>query len=150
MKIDHKFLKTRIPDSDFSRPMVNYQLANLLLQFMRNKKAIGLAANQVGYKKRVFVMQINSETYQCFNPEVISYSTEVDYFVEGCLSFPTELLEVARPKTILVKYFDYKGTEIQTELSGLPARCFQHELDHLNGITMQQRHKENQNVSSKS
>ena len=150
MKIDNKFLKKSISEITFDRPMSNQQLSNLLVKFMQQNKAVGLAANQVGYDKRVFVMQVDGKIYRCFNPEIISTDSTVESGFEGCLSFPKQVLEVARPSKILVKYADYQGNYCQEELTSLAARCFQHELDHLNGITMHQRQQEAINVSSES
>jgi len=150
MKIDNKFLKQIIPEITFSRPMANHQLASLLVKFMQHNRAIGLAANQVGYQKRLFVMQVDGKIYHCFNPEIVNTDEEIITEIEGCLSFPKDILKVARPGKIFVKYADHRGQYCFEELNGLAARCFQHELDHLNGITMHERYKENSNVPSKS
>jgi len=150
MKIDPKHLYQRIPDTNFSNHNANFQLAQLLTKFMTAQKGIGLAANQVGYNKRVFVMRIQNQLKQCFNPEIISINGELIQSKEGCLSFPKDWIDVARPEVISVKYFDYRGNPYYETLTGLTARCFQHELDHLNGITMHQRHKEQNDVSPKS
>ena len=150
MKIDNRYLYKVIPEITFDRPSINLQLAQLLIKYMKTQKAVGLAANQVGYSKRVFVMGINNQTWCCFNPEVIAAETLPVTELEGCLSFPKDRLAVARPGTIRVKYADHSGQLIEETLTGLAARCFQHELDHLNGITMHQRQKENDNVLPKS
>lgn len=150
MKIDNKFLRNRIPPINFDNPLANQQLALLLTRYMQQNRAVGLAANQVGYNRRVFVMQIANKIYHCFNPEIVSVSNTTAVDAEGCLSFPKLRLSVARPESIVVQYADFQGNISQEELSGLAARCFQHELDHLNGITMHQRHKENANVQYQS
>jgi peptide deformylase len=103
---------------------------------------IGLAANQCGERVRMFIMLIDGEFWVCFNPEILETSTDLTEFSEGCLSFPGESCIIKRPETILVKYFDISGVEIIERLAGLPSRCFQHELDHLNGIIMHDRFKE--------
>lgn len=143
MKIDNRYLRQRIPEVLFDKPIANQQLSLILTQFMLRAQAIGLAANQVGYNKRVFVMNINGRQYSCFNPEILESSLTKIQMNEGCLSFPKDRLDVARPDWIVVKYYDYLGNETQETLDGLASRCFQHELDHLNGITMHQRQKEN-------
>lgn len=149
MKIDNRYLRQRVPEVLFDKPIANQQLSLLLMQFMLRAKAVGLAANQVGYNKRVFVMNINGRHYSCFNPEIIESSSNNIQMNEGCLSFPKDRLDVARPDWIVVKYYDYLGNETQEKIDGLAARCFQHELDHLNGITMHQRQKENHDVLPK-
>jgi len=61
--------------------------------------------------------------------------------IEGCLSFPFLGLRITRPAEIGVRYQDYTGEWKGTTLSGLSARCFQHELDHMNGVVYTQRVK---------
>lgn len=150
MKLDNRYLKQRIPEVTFDKPIANQQLAILLTQFMLKTRAIGLAANQVGYNKRLFVMNIDGQQYTCFNPKILNSESDIIVMNEGCLSFPKDRLNVARPESIVVQYYDHLGNEIQKKLDGLAARCFQHELDHLNGITMHQRLKENNDVLPKS
>lgn len=150
MKINPKYLHQKIPPSTFQRQFANQQLANILTKYMQQQKAIGLAANQVGYASRLFVMQTSRTVRHCFNPEVIESAQEQETSKEGCLSYPKDWILVARPTWINVKYYNYKGDEITERLEGLDARCFLHELDHLDGITMHQRHKELENVHPKS
>jgi len=142
MKIDNRYLRTIIPQTTFDRPMVNFQLAQLLIKYMLTNRAVGLAANQVGYNKRVFVMNVNNRIWTCFNPEITSTEIATTIDQEGCLSFPKKFIPVARPEQIQVKYYDHQGNMSEETLVGLAARCFQHELDHLNGITMFQRAEE--------
>jgi peptide deformylase len=150
MKIDSKFLHQPVPDITFKRPSVNLQIANLLYKFMIEQQAIGLAANQVGRQDRVFVMCTQGQRRVCFNPEIVSTEQDLELDFEGCLSYPKQYIKVARPHTINVKYYNHHGIAVHETLTDISARCFQHELDHLNGITMHQRHKEQLNVSSKS
>lgn len=123
----------------FKNPTENLRLIHHLLTLMRHERGIGLAANQAGLDRRLFVMLINDELYSCFNPEIISSSQDLVEYNEGCLSFPGERIMITRPKTIQVAYYNAHGKHQQAELTGLVARCFQHELDHLNGITMHER-----------
>ena len=71
-----------------------------------------------------------------FNPRIVTVDDTVspDEGEEGCLSFPNLWLKVKRPKNITVEYFDKTGKSCIIELTGIDARCFLHELDHLNGI----------------
>jgi peptide deformylase len=114
----------------------NLEIANQMVSFMQAKNGIGLAANQVGFTKRLFVMNVDGIIRFCFNPTIISASQEQCEMVEGCLSFPGSSIEITRPATIEVRYQDCSGEFLFESLSGLAARCFQHEYDHLNGITM--------------
>jgi len=114
-------------------------LEKAMCEFMTESRGIGLAANQIGLTKRVFVMgSYNIEGFPApfavFNPKIIEVSEEQALDKEGCLSYPDLWLTVKRPAVIKVEYQDSKGNVHEAALSGLIARCFQHELDHLNGI----------------
>jgi len=143
MKITKKTLYTKIPLETFTNPHANLLLAKQMLDFMYKNRGIGLASNQVGYQKRLFVMHVNSPKI-CFNPEVIRKSLITETGDEGCLSFKGEYVYIDRPADITVKYQTYDGKEIREELAGLEARCFMHELDHLEGITMYKRKQINE------
>lgn len=96
--------------------------------------AIGLAANQCGLAMRMFVMGNAYSRFSCINPEIVTESEEQNIADEGCLSFPGLLLKVQRPTVIQVRYTNEFGKQVECEFSGLMARCYQHELDHLNGV----------------
>ena len=107
------------------------------LQFTRKAfRGIGLAANQCGIEVRVFVIGTEAFDMVCINPEILEVSEEVEKGDEGCLSFPFIYLKIKRPKKIKVKYSNQLGELIEVELIGMTARCFQHEMDHLNGISI--------------
>jgi peptide deformylase len=142
MKLTKKVLHNTARPVEFAWPYQNKQLADSMLDLMRRERGIGLSATQVGISKRLFVMEIDGVTRACFNPEIVNTSKELVDFNEGCLSFPGESCTIKRPEQIEVRYFNLQGQEIKEALSGLEARCFQHELDHLDGITMWDRHKE--------
>ena len=116
------------------------ELEQQMLAVMVNQQhAIGLAANQVGILKRVFTIQLQNhpsitEPFAMFNPAIISVNENLILSQEGCISFPNLWLEVKRPESIVSEYFDKLGNKCIIELSGIDARCFLHELDHLNGI----------------
>lgn len=108
-------------------------------EFMIDNHGIGLAANQIGMRKRVFVMGSHyikgfPKPFALFNPKIIKASEEQNLSKEGCLSYPNLWLSIKRPSVIEVEYQDSKGNCHEVAMSGLIARCFQHELDHLNGI----------------
>lgn len=117
-------------------------LAKDMYEFMIENNGIGLAANQVGENIRLIVVQHNNKPLYMFNPMVIS-STRKQYKFEGCLSFPDELKKCKRGQLIKVKYYDLNGKMKLEEYKGLTARCVQHEVDHLNGITFLDREKKN-------
>lgn len=108
------------------------ELSQTMLKIMFENNGIGLAAPQIGISKRILVMGNPQLSFICINPEIIAEQGQVKD-MEGCLSFPGLWLHVTRSETIKVKYQDILGREHEKELSGIQARVFQHELDHLNG-----------------
>lgn len=136
MKLTKRILHLVAKPVRFEYPMQNQILARQLLEFMIENDGIGLAAPQVGIGLRMFVMKIGLRSYICCNPEIISSSGNLSEFAEGCLSFPGKGCIISRPDTVLVRYQQVDGTVAEEELSGLAARCYQHELDHLDGVTM--------------
>ncbi|MFA7420082.1 MAG: peptide deformylase [Melioribacteraceae bacterium] len=92
-----------------------------------------LAATQVGIMKRIVVVDYRDEYFEMINPEIIS-SEGIKADSEGCLSLPGLSGNVPRALTVKVKYQDRFGVEHIVERSGALARCFQHEIDHLDGI----------------
>ena len=98
---------------------------------------VGLSANQVGVTKRVFVMDTSNsgQKRRAFvNPQILDAVGEERY-KEGCLSFPNVFAFVKRAAKITVRAWDEEGKEFQLDLTGIDAVCFQHELDHLDGVT---------------
>lgn len=107
----------------------------------KESNGIGLAANQIGLTVKAFAYDL-SETKQhrkvegvAFNP-VITDSGGTATHPEGCLSIPGLFWEIERPSDIEVRFYDSRGVEHTQEFSGLAARLFQHEIDHLNGVLM--------------
>lgn len=139
MKLDSVFLKDTCVPATFEKPKKNLQLAHDLIKVMHKERGIGLAANQAGHNIRLFVMSADDIYRHCFNPEILDQSQEAVELNEGCLSFPGEFCKITRPKRVYVKYHDAYGNVKEEWLDGWSSRCFQHELDHLNGITMHQR-----------
>ena len=142
MELTRRTLKLTLKPADLRNQWANEDLVNRMQTLMHREGGIGLASNQCGERIRMFIMLIDGEFWACFNPEVLESSNDLTEFNEGCLSFKGESCIIKRPSTITVKYYDSKGTEHVEQLEGLSARCFQHELDHLNGITMHDRYKE--------
>lgn len=124
-----------MPEFNFSNPPFNpSELAGCLKATMKKYGGIGLAANQCSVKARVFVIGNEDEAIACFNPRIVSISETSVSANEGCLSFPGLALNINRTETIGVEYCDENGKLKTNTFSGITARCFQHELDHLNGI----------------
>ena len=115
-----------------------------MIKTMLNERGMGLAANQIGITKRFFA--IGHESFDTFknraiiwNPQVINFSEEKVIDVEGCLSFKDVFVKVERPKQIEVQYETTQGKTRFAKLDGMESKCFQHELDHLDGITFNKR-----------
>ena len=107
---------------------------------MRNAHGIGLAANQVGYRDSIFILDLNgTEGYDNFkplvmiNPEIILHSDEKIILDEGCLSLPTIRADVERSQAIKVRYLDSDENIIEIDVDDLLARVILHEYDHLIG-----------------
>jgi len=110
---------------------------------LEGRVMVGLAAPQIGILKRIILVDIGITaekkefgTLQVFiNPEIISYSDEVELGREGCYSVKNQLIgQVPRSTNIQIQAYDREGNFIREELSGYTARIFQHEVDHLEGI----------------
>ena len=109
------------------------QLAEDMVVTMHQANGLGLAAPQVGVQKRLFVYQLADEDpVAIVNPTIAETRGEWEY-EEGCLSIPGLFFPIVRPKEILLTGWDLDGNEISIEADEIEARCFQHELDHLDG-----------------
>ena len=116
------------------------EFAENMFETMKAYGGIGLSANQVGKPYRMFVMGnhisiANGKKWTCINPKILKYSKETILFKEGCLTFPLLYFIVTRPEKIKVRFQTANQEVVEDWLDGRDARCFQHELDHLNGIT---------------
>ena len=112
----------------------------LLNELSDSKKGIGLAANQIGYNKRVCVVNVK-EPIVLINPIIIDKSKETFVFPEGCLSFPNKKVKTKRHVSISVECDNIDSTLFFTADSSnledaLECACVQHEIDHLDGILM--------------
>jgi peptide deformylase len=134
---DHPILKQRTPIFDFENPPIDPRwLVGEMLSAMERERGIGLAAPQVNYPLRVFVMQCRDRSVRaCFNPEIIGTSKLTVKDEEGCLSFPGIFLKVSRHMLVEVRYQDADGNLVNETFADIDARCYLHESDHLNGVT---------------
>jgi len=115
------------------------KLMDDMIETMYAAKGIGLAAIQVGFPKRIIVMDIskdqtNKNPMYFVNPIILNKATEQSIYEEGCLSVPNQFAEIERPKKIEIEYLDYYGEKKLLKAEGLLATCIQHEMDHLEGI----------------
>jgi peptide deformylase len=113
---------------------------------MVDNHGVGLAANQVGENLAVFVIDKDLAKNEnvpdiYINPEITEYSKDMDSMEEGCLSIPEFYKEVNRPKKIKIKFTDSQGKKQKIKARGFLARVLQHEVDHLNGLTIKDRIK---------
>ena len=117
-----------------------HQLLDDMAETLLSSGGVGLAAPQVGVLRRaVLVIETNvpegeeEKLIELINPEIIESSGE-QYGAEGCLSFPDEYGLVKRPLDVTVRAQDRNGEFFTVSGAGLTARCFCHEIDHLDGI----------------
>ncbi len=134
-KKDQKFLRRKTAEFDFKKFTAKEirELIRKMRKVMEEANGVGLAANQIGLDMKVFVAQVKGKFYAVFNPEITTTSKEKDLAVEGCLSVPEIMDEVARPYRITLKGFDKDGKKLTIRAWGYQARVFHHEVDHLNG-----------------
>ena len=114
------------------------QLIDDMVQTMYAAPGVGLAATQIGVALRIFVADVsfgrNPADLLCFvNPEFVEREG-MQLEDEGCLSVPGFNATVARPSRVVMKGLDRHGNAQRVEATGLLARCFQHEMDHLEGV----------------
>jgi peptide deformylase len=111
--------------ADVAKEMIAIMLAN---------GGVGLASTQVGLDIRLIVLKHGSDVITMFNPSIRELTGGVEYEFEGCLSFPNVSRYIKRHKVAKVKYRDEHNKMQYVVLTGIEARCVQHETDHLNGV----------------
>lgn len=112
------------------------QLVTCMFETMLHHDGIGLAAPQIGISKRVIVVQTHGFRQAFVNPVITRRCNGQHTATEGCLSFPGENVIKVRDKTVLVEALDVTGHPFRLKLNGLQARVVQHEIDHLDGVTI--------------
>ena len=110
-----------------------------MFETMKQYGGIGLSANQVGKPYRMFIMgdHLNIEKgkkWVCINPKITNVTKDLIRYKEGCLTFPFLFLDIERPQDISVEYLDENLEKKEEHMTGIVARCFQHEFDHMQGI----------------
>ena len=136
-----EILEQAVEEVDIANPGFDLvALRDKMVSIMLDSNGVGLAANQVGLNKKIFVMGNNNERASMFiNPQVVEVTKEQSLEHEGCLSFPGIFVKVSRPLEIGVRFYDENLQEQQVKLEGYVARIFLHEYDHMLGITMKDR-----------
>ena len=115
------------------------KLMDDMLETMYGAQGIGLAAPQVGDKRRVIVVDVAREGEDpqpmfLANPQIVGVSDDDRTHEEGCLSLPEHYAEVVRPDAVRIRYLDRENEIREIDADGLLATCIQHEIDHLDGI----------------
>jgi peptide deformylase len=117
--------------------------AQLLTELSKSENGIGLAANQIGINKRVCVVNVK-EPLILINPRIVEHSEEQFVFPEGCLSFPGKHVKAGRYTSVIIEADNHEGklsfsAESENINDAFECACVQHEIDHLDGITMFER-----------
>ena len=136
VKYPDVFLRSVSKDVPFPLDDKDSRLIKWMTKAMYQHQGIGIAAIQVGYQKKIFIMDCSHsrENPKVFiNPVIITKSDEILRDVEGCLSAPGKQGDVKRHIRIILKYNKENGEEEQKTFYNLEARCIQHEMDHLEG-----------------
>lgn len=148
-----------LPLTEFGNPILRTKAKEIPLDAIRSKKyrsliremiytmrrtgGVGIAAPQVGKSIRLAVMEMRptktrpdlkkKSPIAIINPKILKYSSAKENDWEGCLSLKRVRGSVSRPRNITVQYYNEQGEKVTEKTSGLWARIFQHEIDHLNG-----------------
>ena len=136
LKKPDTFLRGPTEEVKFPLSEENNIILDNMIKLMYQANGIGLAANQVGYNRRMFVMDTSNEKDkpQIFvNPKIEKRAKEKLTEEEGCLSCPGSLIQVRRPIYVGLQWFCEHEKEQYKTFYHLPARVVQHEMDHLDG-----------------
>lgn len=127
-------ISKKVDESEFGEELEKY-MGNMLTK-MYGLNGAGLAGVQVGDFRRILVADAGNGSIIMVNPEFVEKSEEIISFREGCLSLPDFYLDVERSERIKVRFNTPLGEEREEEFSGIEAVVIQHEMDHLDGITL--------------
>jgi peptide deformylase len=137
---DDPVLKTRCEEFDFANPPFDpIEFSKELVKFMYDSNGIGLAANQVGVPYRLFAMRGSPENFVCINPKVVMPGEDQVLLEESCLTYPGLIVKIKRPQHIRVRFNTPNGDVRTDTFTGMTARIFQHEMDHLDGVVFYNR-----------
>ena len=127
---DHTLRKTCRPVTEITPRII--RLLDDMKETLADANGAGLAAPQVGILRRICVVDTGDEMLELINPEIIAAEGEQEE-IEGCLSVPDVWGYTHRPEKVTVKAVNRNGEEFTAEGEGMVARCFCHEIDHLDG-----------------
>ena len=138
LRYPHEILRKKAqPVTQISKVIL--ELADDLVETMLVEDGGGLAANQIGYELRIFVLNTMNEEESkpvvFINPVIIDKGEEKNE-EEGCLSFPELYINIKRAEEVRLQAINIYGEDLVYEAKGLLARAIQHEIDHLNGILL--------------
>lgn len=120
------------------------KLIREMSEILEKQQGVGLAAPQVGKSLRLCLVNVEGKKYILINPEIKSKSLRKVVLEEGCLSFPGIFVKVKRHKKVKLKALDEKGNKITIKAAGILSQVFQHEVDHLEGVTIEDRKIKNE------
>ena len=123
-------------------------LAESMIETMYEAPGVGLAANQIGVQKRLFVYDQGDGPHVVINPVIVESSGEWTY-EEGCLSVPGLSWEIVRANEVHLRGYDLEGNEIEIETNEYEGRILQHECDHLDGVLLVERLTDEQKKDAK-
>ena len=132
---EHKLLLHPLPEiTAETEPESRQELLDNMVETMKHYGGIGLSANQCGIPIRMFVFGDNENYVPCFNPRIIETAGELIPIEEGCLTYPGLFVKIFRPDMVTATFEDENRELHKETFTGLVARVFLHEMDHMEGI----------------
>ncbi len=136
--IDDTYLHERTEDTTPEKAISIFQ--EMIMDMVTNR-GIGLAANQSGYNQRTFIIALPGGVEMCINHQIIWTSKDTYLNTEGCLSLPGNTYQVTRHEQVRLRWTNLLGHTQTRKFKGPQAACVQHEMDHLDGITIKDYHE---------
>ena len=138
LKHNDPHLRQVCPPFDWDNPEHMQGLADLLETLIDSPRARGLAAPQIGLLARAFAMKMDKTIYAVVNPKIINSSAISAIEEEECMSFPNLKVKVQRPTSGQVQFHTDRHEDMVVRMVGMDFRCFLHEYDHIQGVTIDQ------------
>lgn len=129
---DDAILRKRCKEVKIIDERIRIILGDMLDTIHNTENGAALAANQIGILKRLVVIDYFGYQYKLVNPKIVGYSG-VQECIEGCLSFPNHFVKTIRPQKVTIQAMDENGNEVILTGEDELAKCFCHELEHLDG-----------------
>ncbi len=129
---DDEILRKKCKEVSLVDDKIRQILDDMMDTLHHTENGAALAANQVGILKRLIVIDYCNYYYKLINPKIVG-SSGVQECIEGCLSFPNHFVKTIRPQKVTVQALNENGEEILISGEGEMAKCFCHEIEHLNG-----------------